>query len=405
LGPNLLFRSLTAIAAGKTRFRDIADEIWDAESIKPAWSKCKEAWNNLVKRLADYGVLSNDPLPTEAALVALIALQNKFPNSASFDSAFYRFLEASRFGRYSGSGTTAMDEDLRDIYEAVSSGTKAMEPDEFMRDYSDARFGRFLLYLILYKNQARDWDERGYRLGFEGPEALADFRPQWHHISRVKFLEKKVDEDKINALANIAVIGSAINIKISKKDPMDYLDRYKISDKKLEQQFVPIERNEFRVERFDEFLEKRAGRLAQEANEYLGTLAQEVAGADSEPSPIAAMNPFTVDATETIDTVSSVDELLGRAKDPRTLTRMKEIMEFCEALPRMTRHTTQRHTVYKTTKAFAKIYPQQYQFWVDVRKRGVDDKDGLLKHKHPVLGHIEIPNDLDLTKVKDLIVV
>jgi hypothetical protein len=147
LGPNLLFRSLTAIAAGKTRFRDIADEIWDAESIKPAWSKCKEAWNNLVKRLADYGVLSNDPLPTEAALVALIALQNKFPNSASFDSAFYRFLEASRFGRYSGSGTTAMDEDLRGINEAVSSGvaigrllkrfdrTKAMEPDEFMRDY------------------------------------------------------------------------------------------------------------------------------------------------------------------------------------------------------------------------------------------------------------------------------
>ena len=172
---------------------------------------------------------------------------------------------------------------------------------------------------------------------------MADFRPQWHHISPVNFLEKKVDEDKINALANIAVIGSAINIKISKKDPMDYLDRYKISDKKLEQQFVPIERNEFRVERFDEFLEKRAGRLAREANEYLGTLAQEVASADSEPSPIAAMNPSTVDATETIDeeemssvdstkTVSSVDELLDRAKNPRTLTRMKQIMETMNRL-------------------------------------------------------------------------
>lgn len=118
LSPNLLFRSLTAIAAGKTRFRDIPDDVWDADKIKPAWKRCQDGWKNLVKRFAEYGVLSNEPLPTEAALVTLIALQDRFPTEPSFDLAFYWFLQASRFGRYSGSATTSLDEDLRDVADA-----------------------------------------------------------------------------------------------------------------------------------------------------------------------------------------------------------------------------------------------------------------------------------------------
>ena len=78
-------------------------------------------------------------------------------------------------------------------------------------------------------------------------------------------------------------------------------------------------------------------------------------------------------------------------------------MEYCESLCSEQPYTTKDHVVYKTNKAFAKIFPQKNQFWVDVRKRGVVDKLGLLKHKHPTFGHIEVPNSLDLYKVKDLI--
>jgi hypothetical protein len=284
LSPNLLFRSLTAIVAGKTRFRDIPYELWEATAILPAWKRCQEAWKNLVKRLAEYGVLSNDPLPTEAALVTLIALQDKFPETPSFDLPFYWFLQASRFGRYSGSGTTSLDEDLRDVGEATSvedavrrllqrfQYAKTVEPDEFLRDYSDARFGPFLLYLIVYRNKARDWDQKGYRLVFEGSQALSDFRPQWHHIFPRKFLEGKVEEDQINALANIAVIGSEINIRISAKNLMDYLDRYRITDEKLAQQFVPADRNGFSIQSFGSFLQNRAKALAAAATKFLESL-------------------------------------------------------------------------------------------------------------------------------------
>ncbi len=299
LGPNLLFKSLTAIVAGKTRFKEIKDEYWDAEAIRPAWVRCQDAWKNLIKRLSEYGVLSNEPLPTETALVTLVALQDKFPDEPSFDAAFYWFVQASRFARYSGSATTSLDEDVRAVREAQSldeAVTQLMErfthaPEiqaaEMLRDYSDSAFGRFLLYLLAYKNKARDWDEKGHRLGFEGPQILADFKPQWHHIFPQRFLAGQVEEHQIDALANIAVIGPTINIRINARNPMDYLDRYKISADKLEQQFIPSDRAQFRVDNYSNFVENRARILAERATSYLNSLRRGI-GFEALESPYAS---------------------------------------------------------------------------------------------------------------------
>lgn len=257
LDPNLLFRSLTAVGIKKVRFKDIDDKFWHRDQIEPAWKKCQEGWKRTIQRLQKYGVLSDDPLPTQAALVTLIALLDRFPQDNSFDAAFYWFTQASRFGRYSGSSTTALEEDLKDIasgsnlLDTVSrllkrfAVTQPTETEDFKRDYTDGKFWRFLLYLLVYKNGAQDWDKAGARLGFDGAELLADFRPQWHHIYPQKFLNKKVEPDKIGSLANIAVIGPDINIRISHQDPMKYLDKYAISNDKLDQQFVAWRRARF----------------------------------------------------------------------------------------------------------------------------------------------------------------
>lgn len=288
LSPNLLFRSLTAIAAGKTRFRDVPDNIWDSESIRPAWERTQKAWKNLIKQLAEYGVLSNGPLPTEAALVTLVVLQDKFGDHPSFDIQFYWFLQASRFGRYSGSGTTPLDEDLRAINESSTlrdatvrllksfDHASPIDAEDFLVDYGGARFGRFLLYLLVWHNKARDWDDRGYRLGFEGTHILEDFCPQWHHVFPRKFLGDKFDEAEKDALANIAVIGSTINIRISAKNPMDYLRKYKISADKLSQQFIPTNLADISKEDYLDFIRDRAKTLAEESNKFLVSLRKDV---------------------------------------------------------------------------------------------------------------------------------
>lgn len=283
LNPNLLFRTLTGVGIKKVRFKEIDDRFWDQTSIRPHWDRTKEAWKNLIARFREHGILSNDPMPTEAALVTLIALVDKY-SKGQFNAALYWFLQASRFSRYSGSGTTSLEEDLRDIQESDSMQSavvkllrrfphdKPMDTDDFLRDYGDSRFGRFILYLLIYRNKALDWDESGHRLGFEGLEALGDFRPQWHHIFPQKYLEGKASEDKINALANIAVIGPSINIRISARDPLSYIEKYSITKHKLAQQFIDEDIKRVNVGEYEDWLIKRAERLASAANLFLSEL-------------------------------------------------------------------------------------------------------------------------------------
>lgn len=296
LDPNLLFRSLTAIGAGSVRFKDMPDAFWGSDKLMQSWERCRKTWGAIVNRFHQVGILSDDPLPTKSALVTLVALLERFPDGR-FDPVFYWFLEASRFGRYSGSAFTALNEDLREIRDADSSNAAVsalltriapapVQPEDFMRDYGDSRFGRLMLYLIAYSREAQDWDEPGHRLGFDSAEVLKDFRPQWHHIFPRKFLEGKADPALIDSLSNIAVIGPRINIRISDADPMDYLAKYSISDKKLEQQLIDASRDNFSVENFPKFVSRRAERLSDEANDYLGRLAGDVSIPQSgDPAP------------------------------------------------------------------------------------------------------------------------
>lgn len=284
LNPNLLFRTITGVGEKRTRFKEIPDAFWNPDRIIPAWDRTKNAWKRLIARFREYGILSNDIMPTEAALVTMVSIVDKFQDDPRFAHALYWFLQASRFARYSGSSTTSLDEDLRDVHSAGSL-TEAIqkllrqfrhedpvEAEDFLRDYSDSRFGRFMLYLLVYRNKALDWDEHSHRIGFDGAEVLADFRPQWHHIFPSKYLEGHVENGSIDALANIAVIGPSINIRISAKAPLDYVTRYKIAPQKLEQQYIERDFVSVPFSGFDNWVRNRAAQLAKEANTFLAEL-------------------------------------------------------------------------------------------------------------------------------------
>jgi hypothetical protein len=104
---------------------------------------------------------------------------------------------------------------------------------------------------------------------------MRDFKPQWHHVYPSGFLEGHgVDEDKINCLANIAVIGPSINIRISAQDPMKYLDKYQITEEKLMQQFIEMPIDQLTIENYEKFVSMRASRLVMEANEFFSDLSK-----------------------------------------------------------------------------------------------------------------------------------
>jgi hypothetical protein len=152
--------------------------------------------------------------------------------------------------------------------------------DELLRDYSDARFGRLLLYLLVFRNKAVDWDQSGYRIAFQGNELVSGFSPQFHHIFPRGFLTDKaigkpqagVSADQIEALANIAIIGAGVNIRISDKEPLAYFARYGIDEQKRAQQFIEGPVESMTVENYPAWLMARAQLLAKVANIFLGEL-------------------------------------------------------------------------------------------------------------------------------------
>jgi hypothetical protein len=76
----------------------------------------------------------------------------------------------------------------------------------------------------------------------------------------------------IDALGNIAVIGPEINIRISAKDPMSYIAKYKITPQKLAQQFVDPATLSLSHEGYEAWVRNRAMRLAEVGNEFLAEL-------------------------------------------------------------------------------------------------------------------------------------
>lgn len=121
----------------------------------------------MLKWLETYGIVTSDILPADAVFVPASALFDRFPH-ADRKRAFEWTLQALRYGRYSGSATSSLDEDLKEIElaedaaEAIDRMRKrirAIEPfsaDEFVRDYSDARFGR-LMWIAKNPKRSMAW--------------------------------------------------------------------------------------------------------------------------------------------------------------------------------------------------------------------------------------------------------
>ena len=111
-----------------------------------------------------------------------------------------------------------------------------------------------------------------------GSALLQKFNPDWHHIFPRAYLKSApaFDEDKseVDSAANIVDIRKDTNLKIGGKAPMEYMEG--ISDKLLQEQYVPTDRRFFSIDRYNEFIERRAANLAIAANKFMDKLTDSV---------------------------------------------------------------------------------------------------------------------------------
>lgn len=282
LDARFLTRALIATGTGQSRFRYLT-EFWKKPpaELEQIWSRARRGVDSAVNFVRQNARLeSSEWLSSLNALIPLAAYFGKHPAiTPNVEVGLLRwFYVASLRGRYTGSGETAMDEDLKAavsddpiaglMKNAVPAGSSAqVTADEF--DDAGWRNPLFpITYAVARKRGAKDW--------FTGV-ALAtdvigdDHDIQVHHVFPKAVLKKsgvpRKDRDEI---ANLAFLGARPNRKISARQPDQYLAE--IADKhpeRLQAQSIPMDRTLWKVERFQDFLAARRELLASAINELL----------------------------------------------------------------------------------------------------------------------------------------
>ncbi len=285
--PGVIVRTLAIIGHGSARLRNVPQSFWDqSDQFDECWRKTKEAISAVIKNLIDYGILSSDVLPSLNALIPVFVLRAAFPSDFNFKKALHWLLIATRDGRYSGSAITVLDQDTRQIKstksfaEAIEELTKRLSAERsfsaanFLEDYSD-RFLRLMLYLTAFHGEAKDWVYQDVRLGFDREDSQLNegFKPEWHHFFPRKIVKDVFGDHKADALANIVVLNEKANRSFSAKPPQEYLVEHSVQRSRLDEQAIPPDQY-LVLDRFEEFLTRRAEELAKRATAFLESLTR-----------------------------------------------------------------------------------------------------------------------------------
>lgn len=284
LEPGVYIRTITGIARGTGRLKDIGSQFWKSEVVE-LWPRVKDTVSHTIRLLQDRGILSAEILPSRNSLIPLFALHARYGSQLGFDRAFRWFLLANADGRYSASPIISLSQDLATIRaepDAESALKKlcgqlrvspTVDASRFLEDYARDRFGRLLVYLLLFDAHAVDWVS-GTRIGFDRASGSLSrgFSPEWHHIFPRAILRAAGRSKDMDLLANITVLNEATNRNsLGAKSPAQYVDEFNISPQHLTRHFVP-DSQLLTVHRYDEFITERAARLAEAANTYFSRL-------------------------------------------------------------------------------------------------------------------------------------
>jgi hypothetical protein len=275
----VVIRSLVAILAKQGRlayFRSIARNISD-EDLSNNWGITKKSLEECFKILEEnLGIRNSDILPSQYVLIplAFYVSQKKDAFSENDTKEFILwFLLASFWGRYAGSPETRLDEDIKSISENKNLsklfhllkgqvGRLLVEEERFT---GKSRNSKLLLYVISREQGAEDW-WKGHKI------TTSDYEE--HHIIPRSLLKKaEYEYALIDDAANIAFLTEKANRKISNASPERYL--VEIDSAKLKKQFVPIDKNLWKVENYEGFLQHRRRMIIEKINEYFKSLGIE----------------------------------------------------------------------------------------------------------------------------------
>lgn len=228
-------------------------------------------------------------------IACLLNMYDDFLTPERRDKLLYWYVHAGMWGRYSGSPESTIESDLSAIQHTSTEdpinrlltelsrwrGGLEVEPQNF---HGATRGNRFysVLYMMTRMEQTRDL-YNGLLLN----EKHLGQRPhlELHHIfPKWQLLNANYDRKDSNALANFYFLIKDNNHKIRKQPPIDYLaETAERHPGVLESQWIPMDRELWKIQNYEDFLTARKHLLAEAANKLLNSLLTDHSELPDEP--------------------------------------------------------------------------------------------------------------------------
>ena len=235
------------------------------------------------------------------------------------DKLLYWYVQTFLWGRYAGSTETVLNVDLAAIEEREGALDRLIQ--QLRQDRGDltlsaqdfwgwSRGARFypLLYMLTRVSRSRDW---GSGLELSASLLGRQARLEIHHIFPKALLYRHgYSRPEVNAIANFTFLTRETNEILSDRNPAEYFEEVRQRHPgALESQWIPMDRDLWRLESYPKFLELRRELLAEAANRFLRSLLEgELPEPEKVPSILDRDLPLVPGRIETDEEEQSLRE-------------------------------------------------------------------------------------------------
>jgi Protein of unknown function DUF262 len=294
LGVNFIFlvRCLVTVHRGNCSFSQLPKN-WaeDTGEVEMSWRLTERALRATVEFVrSEIGWTTRRWLPSTSALVPVVYLLAKNGKSSlkGKDAVFVkRYLLISGYrSLFRGATETAINTYVnavrntrgdfsrlcRALFDRIPANRLYKIRKEDVRNASPLYSPLMQTYLaFLYANDAKSWPG-GRLLKHILHESLPVDPLAVHHIFPKKFMQAlDFPLDRLNSAANYAILSQADNAELGDRDPFDVWRTLKPNQRECaSQQLCFVGKDDLlRHEAYDEFIDFRAGKMAEQLNEFL----------------------------------------------------------------------------------------------------------------------------------------
>ena len=277
-----LLRSLNTVLTGEAKFSHLDNKT--AEDIQDGLKRSTKAIDSSLNLIGGrLGLDHEQVLFGRFAVPVMVRFLDQSKgqlDEKQRDKLLFWFAQAGMWGRYSGNTESTIDEDLAALESGGIDGllTKLrfwrgglrIAPEHFTGWSLGARFYP-VLYMLTRMGGARDWGT--------GIELKANLlgkmsKLEVHHIfPKAQLYKLDHTRAEVNALANFCFQTKQTNLEISDRLPEEYFAEFEQRHPgALASQWIPMDKELWKMKHYRDFLEARKELLAAEANQRMEEL-------------------------------------------------------------------------------------------------------------------------------------